>query len=484
MNADRQVLMDFIKRYGPEAGSEGPLRMVREVLKISPDPWQVDVLRDFAVGERRISLRACHGPGKTAVIAWCIINQLICRFPQKTVATAPSRGQLFDALFAEVASWLKKTPQAIQDLYEIKADRIELKAAKEDSFFSARTARRENPEALQGVHSAHVLLVADEGSGVEEAIYESAVGSMSGHNATTILASNPTKTSGFFFDTQNKLKRLGPEDKRPGTWKCYHIGAHNSPRVTKDFMEDVAARYGEDSDAYRIRVLGEFPKTDSNTVIPFYLVEEAAARTEMRVFESDARVWGVDVARFGEDLSVLLERTPRVITSIEEFRKLDLMQLVGKIKHKWDTTLPSLQPEEIAVDLIGLGAGVYDRLRELDLPAIGVNVSESAAMSETYINLRAELWFKMREWLEQKGCHIPPEYADLRSELVLPRYEFTSSGKIKLESKESLKKRGHRSPNYADSLALTFSTNAVKATMGRASRRGGKALKRNLPNIV
>ena len=90
-NADLQILLDFVRRYGPEAGSEGPLRMVREVLKITPDPWQVDVLRDFAVGERRISLRACHGPGKTAVVAWCIINQLICRFPQKTVATAPSR---------------------------------------------------------------------------------------------------------------------------------------------------------------------------------------------------------------------------------------------------------------------------------------------------------------------------------------------------------------------------------------------------------
>lgn len=484
MSEQETILLDFVKRYGPPAGPEGPVRMVEEIFEIKPDPWQREVLRAFGGGERRISLRACHGPGKTAVIAWCVVNQQLCRFPQKTVATAPTRGQLFDALFAEVMMWMTKLPKPLYDLYDYKSDRIELRAAPDESFFSARTARRESPEALQGVHAPHVLLIADEASGVEEAIFEAAVGSMSGENATTILASNPTKTSGFFFDTQTKLKREGPEDTRPGTWLCFHIGAQDSPRVTEDFIQDVAARYGEDSNAYRVRVLGEFPKSDEDTVIPFYLVEAAADR-DIVVPEDETRIWTVDVARYGADVSVLMERTKRSVEWAEEYKGLDTMELVGRIKHRYDSTLPSQQPTEILVDVIGLGAGVVDRLKELKLPVRAINVSESAAMKESYANLRAELWFNAREWLEQKQGRINPDLHQLRSELVIPRYKFQSSGKILVESKDEMKKRGHKSPNYADAFVMSFASNAVSATGGRKSRANrGEPLRRNLPGIV
>lgn len=482
---ERNVLLDFIERYGPPAGPEGPVLFVKEVFNLTPDPWQEEVLRDYGRGERRISLRACHGPGKTAVIAWCVVHQQLTRFPQKTVATAPTRGQLFDALFAEVMMWFTKLPKPLYDLYDYKSDRIELRAAPDESFFSARTARRESPEALQGVHSDHVLLIADEASGVEEAIFEAAVGSMSGHNATTILASNPTKTSGFFFDTHNKLRRLGPDDDRPGTWKCYHIGAKDSPRVTDDFIADVAARYGEDSNAYRVRVLGEFPKSDEDTVVPYYLVEAAAERDIVVDLDEEATIWTVDVARFGADKSVVMERTARSVEWAEEYKGLDTMELVGRIKYRYDSTLPTRRPDEILVDVIGLGAGVVDRLKELGLPVRGINVSESASMSDSYINLRAELWFKAREWLEQKQGRINPELHELRAELVIPTYKYTSSGKVQVESKDSMKKRGHKSPNYADAFVLSFASNAIKATIGRRARfNRNEALKRNLPGIV
>jgi hypothetical protein len=479
-------LLEFVERYGPKAGADGPVLFVTEVLGATPDPWQEDFLRDYGAGERRISMRACHGPGKTCAIAWCVVHQLVCRYPQKTVATAPTRGQLFDALFAEVMSWFGHVPPAIQQLYTFKSDRIELTAAPDDSFFSARTARRESPEALQGVHCdpGYVLLVIDEASGVEESIFEAAVGSMSQANATSIMASNPTKTSGTFFESQTKLAKLDEADDRPGTWKCYHIGAHNSPRVTEDFISDVAARYGEDSNQYRVRVLGEFPKSDEDTVIPFYLVEAAAER-DIEVDKEATTIWTVDVARFGIDKSVLMQRTKRSVDWAVEYKGLDTMQLVGRVKHQWDELLPSARPHEILVDVIGLGAGVVDRLKELGLPVRGINVSESASLGDSYINLRAELWFKAREWLEEKQGRINPELHGLRSELVIPRYEYTSNGKIKVESKDSMKKRGHVSPNYADAFILSFASTAVMATSGKKARLNrGQPLKRNLPNII
>lgn len=470
------VLLDFVEKYGSAAGERGPEMFVHDILGVETiDPWQLTVLRAYGRGERRISIRSCHGPGKTAVTAWLVLYQLVFLFPQKTVATAPTRGQLFDALFSEVMSWFQKLPKVIQDLYDPKTDRISLKSAPSDSFFSARTARRESPEALQGVHSDHVLLIADEASGVDEKIFEAAVGSMSGEGATTLLCSNPTKTSGFFFDTHNKLKDM---------WLTVHVGAADSPRVTDDFCVDVARRYGEDSNAYRVRVLGEFPKADLDTMIPFYLVEGAATR-QIEIPEGTEVVWGLDVARFGDDVAALHQRSRLSADWTVEYKNLDLMALVGRVHHLYNETLPSERPTEILIDVIGMGSGVVDRLRELGLPARGINVGESAAMGDKYRNLRAELWDLARTWLDEKACVIQPGQDKLQRELVIPKYTFTSGDKLQLESKEEMKKRGHKSPNHADAFIMTFASHALKAQYGRkASTTRGKPVMRKLPGIV
>ena len=487
MDADtrtpQEVMDDFHRTYGPQAGEKGPELFVENVLGVKPDEngiggvdeWQRLILRDLGRYERRISIRSCHGPGKTAVLAWCVLYMLVFRFPQKTVATAPTRGQLFDALFAEVMIWFGKMPLAVQDLYNTKSDSIDLISSPSESFFSARTARPENPEAMQGVHAPNVLLIADEASGVPEPIFEAAVGSMSGENATTILASNPVRTSGFFFDTHHKLKSM---------WKTYHISAEDSPRVTDDFCRDVAARYGEDSGAYRVRVLGEFPKSDEDTVIPYEVVHSAVER-DLVVPRNPAYVWGLDVARFGDDKSVLLQRSAFSVDWAREYKSLDLMQLVGRVKHEYDILLPTDQPREILVDSIGLGAGVVDRLRELGLPARGINVGESAAMKDAYLNLRAELWFEAKEWLEQRSCKIQAGLDELCRELVMPKYTFTSSGRVQVESKADMKKRGHKSPNYADAFVLSFAGNAATTRAGKKARLSwNKPLIRGLKGIV
>jgi hypothetical protein len=450
-----------------------PVRFVKEVLGVEPDPWQAEFLSAVAKGERRISIRSGHGVGKSSSASWAMIWFVLTRYPVKVVVTAPTSAQLYDALFAETKRWVKELPAALQSLLEVKQERIELKASGTEAFISARTSRAEQPEALQGIHAEHVMLIADEASGVPEQVFEAAAGSMSGHNACTILLGNPTKSSGFFFDTHHRLR---------DEWWTRRVSCADSPRVSEAYIAEMASRYGEDSNAYRIRVLGEFPLKGDDTVIPVELVEGAMHRDVVASPKAQT-VWGLDVARFGADKSALCKRQSNVVSEIRKWAGLDLMQLCGAVMAEWQATGIDHRPVEILVDSIGLGAGVVDRLRELGLPARGINVSESPAMGNTYVNLRAELWFKTKAWLEARDCKIPNDEG-LFAELVGPRFSFTSAGKMKVEAKDEMKRRGLQSPDMADALCLTFASDAATALYGRSmSSPWTKPIRRNIPRI-
>ena len=460
---------ELVLRYRKNA----PL-FVREVIGVEPDDWQEEFLEAISRGERKISVRSGHGVGKSTAASWAMIWFILTRGPAKVVVTAPTSAQLYDALFAELKRWHKELPDAWRELLEAKTDRIELKASPTEAFISARTSRAEQPEALQGVHSDHVMLVADEASGVPEAVFEAAAGSMSGHSAVTILLGNPTKSSGFFFDTHNRLK---------DEWWTRRVSCYDSRRVSKDYIVDMASRYGEESNAFRIRVLGEFPKTDDDTLIGFDLVDSAFHR-DVSASEDAPIVWGLDVARFGTDATALAKRKGNAVNEIRKWKNLDLMQTTGAVVAEYEAVKLEDRPIEILVDSIGLGAGVVDRLRELGLPARGINVAESPAMGTIYVNLRAELWGKMKAWLEKRDCKLPKDDS-LLAELVAPRYTFNSSGKMKLESKDEMRKRGIGSPDMADALALTFASDAGIALYGKSyTSKWNKPLKRNLKAVV
>ena len=478
-----ETLIKLIERYGPPAGEPGPERFVREMLQVEViDDWQIRVLRAYGRGERRIAIRSCHGVGKTAVAAWCILHQLLFRFPQKVVATAPTKDQLFNALFPEVLKWFGKLPQALRDLYVVKTESISLAANPAESFFRARTARVETPEALAGVHCdpGYVLLLADEGSAVPEPIFEAASGSMSQETATTFLLGNPTRTSGLFYRVHTYLRKdiIGPDG-----WFTIHVSYKDSPRVGEDFARQIANTYGEESNAYRVRVLGEFPKSEDDTVIPFEWVEAARNRELSPPPADTARVWGLDVARFGSNKSVLCERQGYYVHEMTPYQGLDTMQLCGRVKQRYNDLPPHLRPKEILVDVIGIGAGVVDRLRELNLPVRGINVAESASESDRFKNLRAELWWAARDWFEGKKVRLGPDVPQiLADELVSQRLDDpTSTGKIRLKKKE----RGASSPDYADAFVLTFASSAAVFAGGNDSRVSwNEPLKRNLKGIV
>ena len=447
----------FLARYAGDAAL-----FVREVLGADPFPDQLELLEAYTRRDRRISKRSGHGVGKTTCLAWMLVHHAVCRFPQKAVCTAPTSKQLFDALYAETVTWFNRLPPPILALYEIKAESIELKAARTESFISFRTSSSEKPEALAGVHSDNVLLICDEASGIPEAIYEAAVGSMSGHNATTLLCGNPVRTSGLFFDTHNKPDVMAQ-------WTRLHVSCVGHPNVTPDFLAQVAATYGEDSTAYRVRVLGEFPRAEANTVIPYELIESSYAREVKPLYVRP--IWGLDVG-LSQDPSCLAKRRGNVLDApTEEFKADDdLMRVVGWVKSHWDATLPSQRPTEINIDVIGMGAGVVHRLQELGLPARGVNVAESAATTGQFPRLRDELWWRGREWFQKRDVLLGGTDANgrawrddkLGAELARPTYKDLPSGRLQVESKRDTKKRTKtRSPNRADAFLLTLASEAV-----------------------
>jgi hypothetical protein len=241
---------------------------------------------------------------------------------------------------------------------------------------------------LQGFHAGTLVFMIEEASAIEDVIFEVAGGALSSSNSWVFLFGNPTRTTGYFHRSFHANRE---------SWRTYHVPCQVSSRVSEDYPKQIAMEYGEHSNVYRVRVLGEFPLSDDNSVISLGLVEAAVDRD---VSPNDfAVVWGLDVARFGDDTTALAKRRGNVLTEpVREWKKLDLMQTVGIIMQEWGETLPEKRPGAINVDVIGLGAGVVDRLRELGLPVRGVNVGEAAATApERFMRLRDELWWKARD---------------------------------------------------------------------------------------
>lgn len=464
-------LLPFVLRYYND-----PVGFAQDVLGFEADDEQAQVMRWVAAGERRIGVKSGHGVGKTTVIAVLLVWFIITRFPQKSVVTAPTKAQLFDALAAETKAWMKKLPPELLALFDIQTEQIRLLSAPEESFIAFRTSKVETPEAMAGVHSENVFLIADEASGVPNAVFEASVGSMSSKHATMLLAGNPVRSSGLFYDVFNN-------DKVAPNWKRLTISGLNHPRVDQDMVQQVAATYGEKSNAYRVRVLGEFPLSDDDTVIPYELADAALQRD---VKPLNVRpIWGLDVARFGNDSSALAKRQGNVLLEpvVEKFKQ-DTMQTSGWVKAEYDATPPSMRPSDINIDVIGIGAGVVDRLLELGLPVRGINVSESPALKEQYPNLRSELWFNGRDWLDARDCNLAGD-EKLMLELIKPRFKFTSSGKRQVESKEEMRKRKEPSPNRADAFLLTLASDAVSMSNGPTSRKSwGEKLNWKIKGIV
>lgn len=431
-----------------------PIDWVRDILRIEPDVWQAEALQAYA-SEPRLAIRAGHGVGKTAWESWIILHFLSTRPFCKIPCTAPTLQQLNDVLWAEVQKWLDQS--AMKEYLEWTATKISVRGYKGRWFATARTSNK--PENLAGFHEEHILFVVDEASGVMDKIFETIEGALTTAGAKLVLCGNPTQNSGVFHDAFFKDRSLYWNKK---------VSCLDTARVTPEYAERLKRKYREDSDVYRVRVLGEFPKGDPDSLIPLEWVERA---TMLDLPEpKDRKIGiGVDVARFGDDETVIVGQVGgRKQIGQNVYSKKDTMETAGNVlatAREWMATYKATEVD-IKVDDSGVGGGVTDRLnevvREQNLPynIIPVNNGSRAKEDDKYANKGTETWHHLRDLLEHKAITLLND-DDAVAQLSTRKFKMTSNGKIQLERKEDMKKRGLTSPDRADALVLAFADESM-----------------------
>jgi len=418
-----------------------PDLFVVDVLGAKPSAQQIEGLKVIAQPGAKVSIRSGHNTGKTTFLAWVILWWLVTRYDCKIPCTAPSAGQLSDALWPELYKWRDRMPSVLAQEIEINSERIFIKSAPQLQFGMARTARKDKPDALQGKHAPHMLYILDEAPGIDDEVYEAARSSLSSPGARIIMAGNPTKLSGFFWKSHHEERHR---------WTCLHWSCLNSPLPSKSFIQEALEDYGADSNYYRVRVLGEFPTSEDDQFIPIDIVEPAVMREG--VTPEGPMVWGLDPAGMGGAEMSLARRQGPVVHEVEGVRGLEPMAASGWVIDRYEEA--KVKPVVINIDIIGVGLGVYSRLKELGYPVCGVNVSETPS-SGRFLNLRADLWHRYKTWFQSRSCSIPKDQK-LIGQSCAPHFDFNSSGKLQIESKQHMRARGVVSPDRADAVCLTF----------------------------
>jgi len=453
------VLFSFDWSHGDLAGWDGP------------DEWQTaflkklrDAIRNRAPGEViKMAVKTGRGVGKTAMEAWLILWLMSTRPNFAGFGTANTADQLSDKLWRELALWHNRVIN--KDWFTWTATRFFHNDAKETWGVDALPWRENNPDALGGLHNGGrgQAAIVDEGSGVPGTIYDVIEATMTDPDSFVFVFGNPLRKTGRFYELFTRFAHR---------WIPFTIDSRTSRVANQNSISQAIEDYGLDSDYVRVSVLGEFPRTDSETLIPLPLIEMA----QVRKTEGNERyrpVYGLDVARFGDDRTVLVVRRHRKVEAVHTWRSLDLMQTVGRVKALWDDCKPDDVPCAIMVDVIGIGAGVVDRLRELDgikHVVRPVNVSESPAVKSKFAKLRDEMYWKGREWFE--GMNVECENREIGAELADIMYSYTSLGQIKVEGKKDIKERLSRSPDVAEAflLSLMAESKLIEASRDRYAR--------------
>lgn len=450
-----------------------PVVYVHEVLGVENiEPWQQEALRDLAnpLKSPHHSIRSGHGVGKSAFLSWCILWFTSTHFPCKVPCTAPTQHQIQDVLWGELALWRRKMRYGLADMFEVTSERMYLKAAPEECYAVARTARKENPDALQGFHSDNILFVIDEASGVDDAIFQPLEGALSTPGAMSVMCGNPTRCQGYFYLSHHRNR---------AQFNTRKVSCYDSSRVAQAYIDKMMSQYGEESNVFRVRVLGEFPLEDADVLIPLSIVEPAIGR-DVAITDHVRPVWGLDVARYGECLNALAKRRGNTLLEpVKTWGNSSLMRTVGNVVAEYEDTPPSERPHEIIVDVCGMGAGVLDRLLELNVPVRGVNAGEAAPRRDAkrLSRMRDWLWWQGREWFMKANCRIPNDEF-LIGELVDVHYTLNSSGKIQVEAKKDMLERGVPSPDRADAFLLTLAGSMVTTDEWTAQRYGIRPKKR------
>lgn len=431
-----------------------PVDFARNILNVQLWEKQVEVLTALTE-HRRVAVKAGNGLGKGFCAAVAVLWFMYChRQGAITLSTAPTFRQVRHILWRQIHRLYRPAAESLGG--KMLDTRWELA---DDCYAMGLSA--DSADQFQGFHSPNMFIVVDEAEGVSDEIYEAIESVMTSADPLLLLIGNPTTMTGAF-------RRAFYEER--SLYANITISALDSPNVkagnvvfpgltTPKWVEERREIWGEENPIYRARVLGDFPEQGEDTLLSLRDIEAAMQRDPRghAVTPDDGPILAVDVARFGSDRSVILRRRGDLVEDVRVLRQMDTMQLAGWVS----AAIRECRPEEVLIDEIGVGAGVVDRLRELGHQVRGINVAQKARQAGLFTNLRAEGYWNLRERLAA-GSIVLPKDNQLVGELAALRYQYDSEGRIKMESKDEMRKRGLPSPDKADALMLAF--------LGRANR--------------
>lgn len=446
----------------------------RDMFAFEADEWQKKGFEDV-VNRNRVAIKSGQGVGKTAftaVVVWWFISCF--PFP-KIICTAPTRQQLHDVLWAELAKWQQRSP-VLKRLFKWTKTYIYFIGQEERWFATARTATK--PENMQGFHEDNLLFIVDEASGVNDDILQAIIGTLSGGNNKLIMLSNPTKRSGIFFDAFNSDVSM---------YARKTVNAEDVSRVNRENIEMIKRKFGESSNVYRVRVLGEFPLEEDDVFITEDLIRKSI-QTEIsigtqialgingykqnpeKIYQVDI---GCDVARFGNDRTCITYRINEVVKIYKKVNGKNttwttgsILQLYRHIRevYRYDGDI------NVKVDDGGVGGGVVDQLRaaqERDPYYKGmllraINFGQPIH-HRYYYDTTTYMLGVIRDLIlpyddegnKRKPQLILPDDDEMIAEFSCRKYDFVTGGKQKVESKKAMKERNLPSPDIADSIALT-----------------------------
>ena len=429
-----------------------PSTFVREQFDVELDDFQEEALDLFPYCPR-LAMRASKGPGKTATLAWMIWNFMVTRPHPKIACTSIDAMNLSDNLWTELAHWRNKS-KFLQDRFEWTKTRIFSKEFPETWWASARTwsktaDKNQQSATLAGLHADYILFVLDESGGMPDALMASAEAALSscveGH---IVQAGNPTHLAGPLYAACTKERRL---------WKIVEVnGDPDNPRRAKrvsiEWARQQIEKYGRENPWVKVNVFGEFPPASINALIGPDEVQEAMRRY-YRAHEIGLapKILGVDVARFGDDASVLCRRQGIQVYDFKSYRNLDSNQGAGLVARAWG----DWEADAAFIDMSGgWGTGWYDGLKRLGRAPIGVGFANQAHNPSRFVNKRAEMYFDAVQWIRDGGA-LPPTSHETLAALTQTTYTFQGD-KILLEPKDDIKEKLGYSPDEADALVLTF----------------------------
>lgn len=474
MSDQAQLASDRIRVW-----REDPRIFVREQFGVTPDAWQDDVLAEFPHNPLQAML-ACKGPGKTATLAWLGWNFLATRPHPKIGATSITADNLKDGLWAEMAKWRHRS-EFLKAAFEWTASRIFARSSPETWFMSFRSWSRTADtqtlgETLAGLWSDYVMFILDEAGGIPVPVLRTAEviaaqASKPGCEGHVILAGNTTSVDGALYEAAITRRHF---------WKVYEITADpddpkRTPRIPKEHAQRQIDEYGRDNPWVMINILAKFPKQGINTLISPDEVKDAQKRHYTPdVYAGMPKILGVDVARYGDDESVMFKRQGKVAFPPLRMRNLDGVagpSHVLRIAQEWNA-------DSIQIDVGTFGAGWYDVMTHgmSCTNALPVTFGGSPKDDRRFKNLRAEMLWDLCQWIKQGGA-LPP-VPEMVSGLSTMTYAYTLKGQIQVEEKDQIKARLGRSPDLEDALACTF------AHPVQVQRRGIDGVPDSLADLV